>query len=465
MEQIRKESLAAELLAILYIQKKPFQLTFWIIFLCFIAYAILAPNRYLAEGTFLVKAKNVERSVSALEGSYYGGAPEIKEEDVYTEAETLSSKAVLTKTATRIIEKKLIDIQSSSGLKAKNEQEIVDDFAKQIGLALTIDVLPKTKIVHPVILWRNPKDAAIILNTLMWAYLEHRDDVQNSEESKDFLSNQVDSYLSEWRNKKSAIVGLAEKYNAPDPNLELTNNLLLKKDYVAAINELEQKRDTLKSDVDMLEKTLSDNQNHLYSFLSNDVITELVKSLHDSQKEKEEAEKIFLSKRVEVKDADEVFQNSYKTIRGEAVSLLQHQQVSLKTTNETLISLTDKLKKLEQRNIELKKVSVQMEQLQMESVLMASSFDVFYKRRDQSQLKGTLQANVAIMSQAKAEPEPAKPARVQLVLLGLFLAMTLSLIVAFILDAIDQTIKTPRDVENYLRSPVIFSIEQIKKES
>jgi capsular polysaccharide biosynthesis protein len=54
---------------------------------------------------------------------------------------------------------------------------------------------------------------------------------------------------------------------------------------------------------------------------------------------------------------------------------------------------------------------------------------------------------------------------VQLVLLGLFLAMTLSLIVAFILDAIDQTIKTPRDVENYLRSPVIFSIEQIKKES
>lgn len=467
METIRNESLAAELCAIFYIQKRPVQLTFWLVFLCFTVYAILAPNRYLAEGTFLVKAKDVERSISALDNSYYG-APEVKEGDVYTEAETLSSQAVLVKTATKIIKKKLIDIQSDSGLfnaegKTKNEQKNVDAFAKQIKAALTIEVLPRTKIVHPVLLWKKPKEAEIILNTLMWVYLEHREGVQNSEESKDFLSNQVDSYLSEWRGKKSAIVKLVEKYNAPDPNLELTNNLLLKKDYVASINELEQKADTLKSDTEMLEKMLSDGQSHLYSFLSNAVITELVKALQDSQKQKEEAEKIFLNKRVEVKDASEAFQNSYKTIRSEAALLLQHQKTSLKTTQEMLASLTDKLKKLDQRNIELKKVSVQMEQLQMESTLMASSFDVFYKRRDQSQLKGTLQASVAIMSQAKAEPEPAKPARMQLVGLGLFLAITLSVVIAFVLNAIDQTIKTSRDVENYLHAPVIFSIEDISQ--
>lgn len=402
-----------------------------------------------------------------MENSAYGWAPpEIKEDDVYTEAETLSSQAVLTKTATRILKKNLIKTQTKLGLfsfwkKNKTEQEVIAELTKEIKQALAIDVLPKTKIVHPIILWNNPKDAATILDTLMWVYLEHRECVQNSEESKSFLNNQVDSYLLEWKNKKSAVVRLVEKYNAPDPNLELTNNLQLKKEYIIAINELEQKRDFLKSDSEILERMLTDGQNHLYSFLSNDVITVLVKSLQDSQKDKEEAEKIFLSKRTEVKDANEVFQNSYKTIRGEASLQLQYKKSLLKTTQELLTSLSDKLKKLEQRNIELKKVSVQMEQLQMESGLMASSFDIFYKRRDESQLKGMLQTSVAIMSQAKAELEPAKPARVKVVSLGLFLAMTLSLIVAFILNAIDQTIKTPRDVENYLHSPVIFSIEEI----
>lgn len=388
------------------------------------------------------------------------------EEDVYTEAETLASKEVLTQTAAKIIKKKLINIESSPGLfsfrkKNKSEQGIIDSFAKTIGLALTVDVLPKTKIVHPVILWDDPKKATVILNALMWTYLEHRQGIQNSEEGKDFLQDKVNLYLSDWKNKKWALQRLVEKYNAPEPNLEITNNLLLKKEFSTTINELEQKRDSLKSETDTLEKMLTDGQNHLYSFLSKDngVLTVLTESLQTSQKEKEEAEKVFLTKRSEVKDANEVFQNSYKTIRSEAASLLQHEKSSLKTTIETLALMNDKIKKLEQRNIELKKVSLQMEQLQMESSLMASSFDTFYKRRDESQLKGYLQSNVAILSHAKADEEPSKPHRLRLVLLGLFLAMTLSLSVAFILDTIDQTIKTPRDVENYLHVPVIFSIE------
>jgi capsular polysaccharide biosynthesis protein len=208
---------------------------------------------------------------------------------------------------------------------------------------------------------------------------------------------------------------------------------------------------------------LTDGKNHLYSFLSNNVLASLVESLQTAQKAKEEAETVFLAKRVEVKEAQELYQNSYQTIKGEAALQLQQQKSTLKAVNEELHLLTHKLELLKQRNMELKKISFKMEQIQMESSLMATSFEVFYKRRDESRLKGTLQASVAILSHAKADLIPVQPNRNKLVFLGCFLAVTFSLMGAFILDAVDQTIKTRRDVENYLRSPVIFSIEDLKE--
>lgn len=454
MKNINNESLARYLATIFYSHKAVVTFVFFIVFISFLAYAVFAPDMYLADGTFLVKAKNTNGTLSVLKENEQK-APLIKRSDLNSEAQILNSGHIISVTAQKLIDEKLVNIDN-------NDQGIshVESLVNKISENYSVNIDSKSKLLELSIIWADPKQATVILNKLMDTYLEYRLEIFNSAQTKDISETQVTGYVDNWKRKKQQILDLIKKHKVPDLNLELANNLELKKEYQIQLAITEKEKISLKEDIKILSSMLNDKEMHLFSFLSSGVLSSLVDSLQDTQKEKLEVDKLFLPNRVEVKNLDMQLKKNYGKIKSEVESHLRKQKSVLNAKEENIADMNYSVKKLDRRNIELKEISINMDQLKMESSFLASSIEKFYNKNNISQTGGILDANIILLSRAKPQMALDKLARIKILILGLILAFALSFIVALILDTMGNRIRTQRDLQKQIKFPILFSIEE-----
>ncbi len=451
MKNLNNESLARYLATILFSHKIVVIFVFCFVFISFLAYAILAPEMYRAEGVFLVKAKAVDPAFSQMKEKTDKSAS-ISKAELYSESQLLNSGQVISSTVEKLIEGKLL---------ATDEFNTIERLENKISESYTVDVDNYSKLLKPSINWANQQQAKVILNSLMDTYLTYRSAMLKTEASKDITKPEVSGYLDDWKKKKEQTLELIKKHNVPDVDLELANNLELKKEYQIQLAMIEKDKVSLKEDIKILTSMLNDKEMHLYSFLSSGVLSSLVDSLQAIQKEKIEADKLFLPNRIEVKELDQQFQQNYGKIKAEVASHLRKQKSVLKAKEQSFSDLKNRLKKLERRNIKLKEIAIKMDQLNMESSFLASSFETFYKQHNVSQGGGALDANIILLSQANVQLNLNKLSRFIIVIFGLVLAIALSFVVALILNAMEKRIKTPGDFQRQLKLPVLFSIEEV----
>jgi uncharacterized protein involved in exopolysaccharide biosynthesis len=448
MKNISNENFARTLADILYSQKQAAQIAFVIVFFSCVAYVVLAPEIYQADGSLLFQVKENRMDLKASDDEIIETSM-IKVDGLSAESEKLTSRRVLLKTAQNLIAQKpnYNDVESLSG---------------SILNALAIDVDNDSNIISLSLSWDNAEDAKFILDTLMQVYLESRKQGEGLIIKSDSLDNSLSSYLDGWKKKKAEVLALIKKHNAPDIDHELINNLALKKHFQTEIAVSEKEKISLKEDIKLLTSMFNDGEMHLYSFLSNDVLNGLIESLKSIKKEKLETDKIFLPNRIEVKELDQLFKTNYRELK-EKISLhLEKQKSVLKRTEQNIADMKKSIKNLDKRNIELKEIAIKMEQLTMEASLLASSIKTSYRRQDMSQVRELLDMHVTILNAARASLTPVHSARYQIIVIGFILAIIISLCVALLLNAFDHNIKTKRDIRKYLNGiPVLFTIENV----
>ena len=453
MKNISNESLARHLVTIFYSNKIVVILIFLMVFLPFLAYSVLAPDMYRAEGAFLVQAKNTDIALNHLNKNEIRPLP-VKRVDLYSESQLLNSGHVISSAVQKLMNEKVLSAENN------NQQATgFDSLEKNISDNYSVDIDNKSKLIKPSIEWSDPEQATIILNKLMDAFLEYRSEMFKSTQTEDIFQPQSSGYLDQWKKKKQQILDLVKKHNVPDADLELANNLELKKEYQIQIANIEEDKVSLKEDIKILTSMLNENETHLFSFLSSGVLSSLVDSLQAIQKEKLSADKLFLPSRNEVKELDAQLKKNYGKIRSEVESHLRKQESVLKAKEQSITNLKSSLKKLERRNIKLKEIAIKMDQLKMESSFLASSFETSYQSHNASLTGGSLHANIILLSPARSEMTLDKEARIKIALLGLFIAFALSFMIALILDAMENRIKTQRDFQKHIKLPVLFSIE------
>ena len=71
--------------------------------------------------------------------------------------------------------------------------------------------------------------------------------------------------------------------------------------------------------------------------------------------------------------------------------------------------------------------------------------------------------NVQVLDEAIPQLSPVKPKKTMNIAISLVLGAMLGIFVAFILEFLDTSIKTPEDVEKYLGLPVIGTIPYLKE--
>ncbi|MFW5443906.1 MAG: GumC family protein [Methylococcaceae bacterium] len=455
MKNLSNENFASALADILYSQKKAVQITFILVFFSFVAYAVLAPDVYQANGSLLFQANNKENNVKIL-GNTAIGTSIAKSDGLSIELKRIVSSSVLLNSANKLIVEKLINMD------AENSIVSAETLADKISKALVVKVDNDSNVIALHLTWANAEDARIILDKIMQDYVESRLKAVDSGKAVADTGNSVLSYLDGWKKKKAEALEVIKKHNAPDAEHELINNLALKKDFQMQVAVSEKETIGLNEDIKILTSMLNDGEMHLYSFLSNDVLNGLIESLKAIKKEKLDTDRIFLPSRVEVKEINQLFNASYKELKQKISVHLEKQKSILQGVENNIAGMKNSIKDLDKRNIELKEVAIKMEQLKMEASLIASSFESSYKRQDMPQANGLFNLGVTVLSAAKVSLTPVRPGRYQIVVLGFILAICITLCVALFMNIIDDKIKTSRDIQKYIDVPVLFSIGNVE---
>ncbi|WP_129724995.1 YveK family protein [Xylanivirga thermophila] len=149
--------------------------------------------------------------------------------------------------------------------------------------------------------------------------------------------------------------------------------------------------------------------------------------------------------------------NTYSTIASS--NKVIEQVIKNMDIDEKPEDLKEKITVTSIKDTEIIKISVQDKDKQFAADLANGVAQVFMD----AVVETMKMDNVQVIDMAKVPDKPVKPRRMLNVTIAAVLGIMIGLLVAFILEYLDNTIKTPEDVEKYLGIPVLGTIPDISE--
>ncbi len=119
-------------------------------------------------------------------------------------------------------------------------------------------------------------------------------------------------------------------------------------------------------------------------------------------------------------------------------------------------SLKNLMEKTKQEAIEISKIEVEFKPLQRAQEQNTKMYGIIANRQKEIDITGPMKTNnVRVLERAIVPSAPIRPRPVQNLLIGLAFGLGLGIGLAFLIEALDNTIKTQADVEQFLGCPVL----------
>ncbi|WP_158089308.1 GumC family protein [Magnetofaba australis] len=460
MNQTAGENFLKELVFTMFAQKRVLVSVASLLFVVFVAYAFLSQPVYRAEGSFLVKSKRAQHSPDSLEEAQLRVQP-VQKEDLFSEAQILTSDDVALKTVKKLVAEKKLVIPELPGAEPGADLESV--FAEAVRASLSTEVAETSNVLMISMTWGDAKQAQLILDTLMWTYLAHRHEILNPAGQKSFFDNQVDNYLTNLKDKQQELLGLVTEKVAPDPQREIEQNLLLRQQLQSSLVAAERQLIETERSIELLDKALASDRVQLFSFIDNPVIQGYGNKLQDLLIQQTAVRKTFVDGSKPTISIARQIDDAYQALKHEVSAYRGSVEARADTLTQEIDVLTQKIRETDARNVDLRRTQVAMEQVNREAKLLEYTFETFYQRREQSDIQGAegakgLYSQVVILGRAQALDKPVKPKKKLIVVGGFLLACMTGFFFAVIKENFDHSFKRPEDVDAYVGAPMIFSL-------
>lgn len=220
-----------EILFIAFAQKRVIINTALFIFIGVVGYALLAPSRYRAETTMLVKGKQLARNLEAFTQADPRILP-ISREDLNSEVQLLTSFHVLKSTAQALNEPLPLP-------QASSDDQLQQTIGK-LARAVTVKIVPASNILNISLQWSAAADAQHILETLRDKYLEYRTSVYQPKRLRSFYDDTVTDYQQAIDKKQLQVAIIIDSMKSTSAMPEIESNLSLRKEVEAQLGSHEQ---------------------------------------------------------------------------------------------------------------------------------------------------------------------------------------------------------------------------------
>jgi polysaccharide biosynthesis transport protein len=327
---------------------------------------------------------------------------------------------------------------------------------------LAVKPLKDSRLAMITVSDRKPQRAALIANTVADTYIEYNLDYKLegartamawlAEQSADLKRDLEGAELKLYQYKKDRnllAVSLDDKQSMLSQNLANVNGKLM--ELHIRLLELDAKRKMVQS----ARNNISDEET-LPEIRERQSIEKLRETYTDLGKEYADLSSKYLPEHPKMKAIQGQMQSIRKSYEQEIDGVLAAFEKTYQETLENeraLKALTEQQKK---EAIELSKIEVEYKPLQRASEQDEKMYGIIASRQKEIDITGPMKTNnVRVLERAIVPSIPVRPKPIQNLLLGLMLGLGTGVGLAFAIEALDNTLKTQQDVEQFLGTPVL----------
>ncbi|MFI5089777.1 MAG: GumC family protein [Terriglobales bacterium] len=344
----------------------------------------------------------------------------------------------------------------SAGLTVAQENGLLGGFHG----GLTVKVIPRTQIVELHFLSTNPNLSAQVVNELAHAYIEQN--YQAKFEATDTASRWLSGKLSDLQlnvetsqqrlvdyQKEHGIVGVDEKQNIITTKLDQLNKELT----TAEMERIEKEslyRMSLEGKPEMLPRGTSLNETAIDSLKSQAGILESQLAAMSTQ---------FGANYPKVKELDSQLKTVRETLKKELASGAERYKATYLAAFEREKLLRDAFENQKQEANQLNESAIQYNLLRRDYESNRQLYDgLLQKLKEAGVAAGLRSSNVQIIDQARVPMGPSQPNIPRNITTGFFLSLAGGIGLAFLLEMLDNSVRSPDQVELVAGLPTLGMI-------
>jgi len=365
-------------------------------------------------------------------------------------------------TARKVIE----DLGLGNVLPYSDLQDPAGWLASRVKLDMTID----TYLVEVSIEDADPATAQLLVNTVARVYIDSNIDsaIGNARRIMDELYSQLDPIrksIAEKEDRRYQLARETELY-VPDPSDDATR--LRINQLQEELTEIGISRASLEATFNAIEKLEQRGGSFLgLDAVANDpLIIELSTQAYALEKELEKQSLSFRDEHPRTKTTRAGLDDIHRQLDLETNKIIVKvkTQYSIDRSRET--DLKRQLRGVREEGMDRSRTSTEVVMIDAELKEDRRIYDLIMARVGEIDLnRETLTNNIRLMDEAVLPAFPVRPRKALNLAAGLALGLFLGIGAVFFTDYLDNTIKTPEDIEQYLGLPLLSVVPRVRKET
>jgi len=473
-----------DFLAVGFRHKRTILRCFFGILLGTVLAVLLVPSEYTATTKFLVERERTDPAVSPLQDAQVTFRGQVTEEELNSEVELLRSEDVLRQVVVSCgLQRRKSFLAALLG--TRDEQKQIAKAVSRLQTGLKIQPITKSNLISVNYTSSDPQLAARILTALDDAYITKNVAVHRRPGRFEFFDQETERYKKKLSDAEAQLKTFSNEDDGVTPQLARDMTLQKLKEFEASWQQTEAEMAAIESRIHSLEsqagttpqrlttqaRQIDDAQvlQGLKATLMNLELkrTELLTKYQPTYPLVQEVDKQISDMRTSIasEESNPVREETtdrnptYAWINAElAKAKAEHSglQARLAATQATVSSYKQKIRELEQKGIIQQNVLRTMKTSE-------ENYLLYQRKREEARMTDALDRsrilNVAIAQQPMVPSLPSNSPWMSL-LVGGFFATTVSLGMAFTLEYLDSSLRTPSDVIVELNIPVLAAVPQ-----
>jgi succinoglycan biosynthesis transport protein ExoP len=427
-----------------------FVVTFMVVFLLALIHSLRQVPVYQAGSTLIIEP-DYPQVVNFDEFSQVKASKEYYE----TQFNIIRSRKVLEKTLA-ILEPR-----------AKKEYANLENPVEALRSRISVEPLKDTRLVKIYVSHTDPELAAIQVNRLGEAYIQHNldDRKESSESAFTWLSEQLvilkknveesERKLLEYKEGED-IISLDKRQGLLEERISKTNE-----DYLREFSKRVE-LETMLQEIHKLEEDTEMSES-LPRILDDSFIQQLKQEYSKTELELAKVSMKYKEKHPQVINLKSQLLNINQRLHAEIRKIAKSIEIEWRITKTKENTINNNMKALKRESMNLAKQSIEYGVLAREAESNRKLYEVLLHRLKETDISGNINYNnIRMIDKAQVPKSPVSPNRRRDVMLGMLLGLGLGIGICFLLDYFDDTIWKEEDIKRYLQQSLIGLVPKVE---
>jgi len=438
---------------VVFQHKTAIAVTFFVAVLAATVYSYLWPDTYEARAAILVKVGRENISIPAVPPSaeqQVVASLGLRREDIRSEIELMNNQFLLEQVAKELgtdylfgkpekpktgFEKIKYELRQRLNKTKDLIFETLDRLALRKNLSahqnailalrkrLSVDQIRNSDVIEIKFRWSDPSVAKKVVETLLNFYMEHHLKSHKTSGSYDFFHRQAEILEERLRDSEEKLKLLEQSQGIVSYDLQRESLLEQIDNFTAMLKQTESEIAETRMRINGLAEQLSSLVTKITTGF-NEIATELRSDLLGQQ-------------------------NSLKALEAKKQTIQNH-----------INSYQTDLDKLSSYNLELKRLARQVS-------IDEQNYKLYQRKLEEARISDVLDTerivNVRVIDFPAASFKPVSPAKCVLIAVAAVMSLFVGIVLAFLCEYFDRSVKTAEDVQEHLGIPLIASIKRRRR--